>query len=235
MISTLDGSKKRKTSSPLLAVIVTKKPRIATTDGTKCKPVKRVDEFLIVKANLVVSITPAFTSDARAGVEEVLDSMVMKYNPTFQGVVVSHSNISFLCKTAFVQVECPYLVCKVSFDIVVWSPQVGVKLVGKINAWSPDHVSLLIHETFNASIPRRHIPNNTWYFKYGTLRNDTHRGYIGSNIEEEGMWVHRATGDRLGDEGYLEFTVIGLIVANEMLSLLGSLQPDPFLTDPVVR
>ncbi|KAF8200868.1 hypothetical protein BJ912DRAFT_921453 [Pholiota molesta] len=48
-----------------------------------------------------------------------------------------------------------------------------------------------------------------------------------------GKWVHKVTGDVLGGSaGLLEFT---LTVANEMLSLLGSLQPDPFSPRHIVN
>ena len=65
--------------------------------------------------------------------------------------------------------------------------------------------------------------------------------------ESSGRWVHKLTGEKLGGKGgHLEFTVIGyvlpippvrsggndfycrLTVANQMLSLVGSIQPDPF-------
>lgn len=52
--------------------------------------------------------------------------------------------------------------------------------------------------------------------------------------EEMGRWVHHLTGEPLGGPSRrIQFTVIGLTVANEMLSLVGSLQPDPFSSDHV--
>lgn len=39
---------------------------------------KASGEFKVVKASLVVSIPPVFAGNARAGVEEMLDSMVMR-------------------------------------------------------------------------------------------------------------------------------------------------------------
>lgn len=40
-------------------------------------------EFMVVSASLVVSIPPVFASNPRAGVEEMLDSMVMRYIAIF--------------------------------------------------------------------------------------------------------------------------------------------------------
>lgn len=37
-------------------------------------------------------------------------------------------------------------------------------IVAKVNLFSPDHISLLIHRTFNISIPRNHIPEFEFEF-----------------------------------------------------------------------
>jgi len=51
-------------------------PKIKESDG----------EFQVVKASLVLSVPPIFAANPRAGVEELLDSMIMRYiasiNPT---------------------------------------------------------------------------------------------------------------------------------------------------------
>lgn len=44
--------------------------------------------------------------------------------------------------------------------------------MGKVNLCSPDHISLLVHQVFNASIPRHHIPTDHWEFEYGPAEND---------------------------------------------------------------
>ncbi|EGO00060.1 hypothetical protein SERLA73DRAFT_34696, partial [Serpula lacrymans var. lacrymans S7.3] len=202
---------------------------------------KATSEFHVVKASLSVSIPPVFATNQRAGVEEMLDSMIMRYIPAFQGVVLAHSNLHFLNSSATIIADCPFSVCAVGFDATVWSPRVSMKLAGKVNLCSPDHVSLLVHRTFNVSIPRNHIPTDHWEFEYGPAENDPEFG-AGVTPEEDGedgekdgnedgngRWIHKITGEKLGGpEGYLEFTVIGLTVANEMLSLQGSIQPDPF-------
>lgn len=142
------------------------------------------------------------------------------------------------------------------------------RLAGKVNLCSPDHVSLLVHRTFNVSIPRRHIPTDNWEFEYGPAENDPEFGAGAHDegpgeekntesdpvIEGSGRWVHKITGSALGDvSGDLEFTVIGcveyllssrlmlttdvtrLTIANQMLSLVGSIQPDPFLIEEEYR
>lgn len=113
----------------------------------------------------------------------------------------------------------------------------GLFLDGKVNLCSPDHISLLVHRTFNVSIPRHHIPTDQWEFEYGPAENDPEFGLTtveeshvdgvteepavsteiqeqgrveNENVEKGGRWVHKVTGDRLGGaSGSLRFTVVG--------------------------
>ena len=52
----------------------------------------------------------------------------------------------------------------------------AVNLAGKINLCSPDHISLLVHRTFNVSIPRHHITTDSYEFEYGPAENDPEFG-----------------------------------------------------------
>lgn len=120
-------------------------------------------------------------------------------------------------------------------------------IVGKVNLCSPDHISLLVHKVFNASIPRHHIPTEHWEFEYGPAQNDpefaTEAAPVistdsGDDVEMEqapeipkehvevplavvavdddktandgGQWVHKMSSEKIGgNEGYVEFTVVG--------------------------
>jgi len=81
---------------------------------------------------------------------------------------------------------------------------------------SPDHIGLLIHKTFNASIPRHHIPDE-WEFEYGSLENDPEYGAAAEEDggqreegEDRGRWVRKATGEMIdGGARRLEFTIVG--------------------------
>ena len=158
-----------------------------------------------------------------------------RYSYSLEGVVLSHSNIAFLENVARIQRDCPFLVCGIKFDATIWSPRIGDTLckgftitslpfaqygstAGKVNLCSPDHISLLVHKTFNVSIPRHHIPTEAWEFEYGPAENDPEFGPAvqgddddSQQIDSGGRWIHRVTGDVLdGDKGrLLEFTVIG--------------------------
>jgi DNA-directed RNA polymerase I subunit RPA43 len=101
-------------------------------------------------------------------------------------------------------------------------------LAGRVTLCSPDHVSLLLHRTFNVSIPRHHIPADHWEFEYGPAENDPEFGNVDDDMDvdatqdvqedddaqaatyQRGRWVHKITGDRLGGKDrWLDFTVVG--------------------------
>lgn len=164
-----------------------------------------------------------------------------RYIPSLQGVVLSHSHLQFLESAATIKADCPFANIHVGFETTVWSPQIGMKLckpvfvrsvgpfinstaAGKVNLCSPDHISLLVHRTFNVSIPLRHIPTDNWEFEYGPAENDPEFGAAAQGDETEetveaedseavegsGKWVHKLTGEVLGGSSRdLEFTVIG--------------------------
>ena len=54
--------------------------------------------------------------------------------------------------------------------------------MGRINLHSPDHVSLLVHRTFNVSIPREHIPSSHWEFQHGAAENDPEFGWGANDL-----------------------------------------------------
>lgn len=121
-----------------------------------------------------------------------------------------------------------------------------MKLSGYHSISSPSHMSLLVHRTFNVSIPSSHIPQvregqpdgsageETFQFVFGIpspAQDEEMADDLAFPEEEMGNWVSSSTGLPIsGSDGMrsVEFTVIGLTVANSMLSLIGSLQPDPF-------
>ncbi|KAH9858410.1 hypothetical protein C2E23DRAFT_745246 [Lenzites betulinus] len=241
---------KRDKDAPLTAKTTVKATPVARVDKGKARATD--DTFRVVRATLTVPVPPVFAADLRGGVAELLDSMLMRYIPALQGVVLAHDRLEFLEKTATIKADCPFTICKVAFDATVWSPQVGMKLVGKINLSSPDHISLLVHRTFNVSIPRYHITTDIYEFEYGPAENDPEFGTAGADdaapdpaadtaeaheqIQSGGRWVHTLTDTKLGDaDGSLEFTVVGLTIANQMISLVGSIQPDPFSPEHIPK
>jgi len=103
---------------------------------------------------------------------------------------------------------------------------------GRISLCSPDHISLLVHHTFNISIPRHHIPVEEYDFIWATpdnappLDDETEPAPAAEDLPLQQLskdvdhWAHRETGDLIGDEdGCLEFTVIGYVLHDDLRRL----------------
>ena len=69
-----------------------------------------------------------------------------------------------------------------------------------MNLCSPDHVSLLVHRTFNVSIPRHHIPSDHWEFEYGPAENDPEFG-VGGEEGEGGEDAEKDKEEQEEEEG----------------------------------
>ncbi|WVR03528.1 hypothetical protein IAU60_000520 [Kwoniella sp. DSM 27419] len=187
-----------------------------------------------------MSIPPKFAADAMIGVREKLDGMIMRYVSQMGGVLLAHWDHDFVDDTVQLINECPFGVIEVEFHAILWAPKIGQKLYGTHSLSSPSHLSLLFSKTFNVSIPLQHIPTDLYEFEHTDEAADSDSedegededevgGFgIDGGVEEVGRWKEKATGKALGEAGKgIKFTVIGMQVTNQMLSLTGSLLSDP--------
>ena len=79
--------------------------------------------------------------------------------------------------------------------------------MGKVKLHSPDHIALLVHNTFNVSIPREHIPSSQWEFQHGPAENDPEFGAGANEGEKTGTWGGWADVDEWGKTGEWGATV----------------------------
>jgi hypothetical protein len=157
-----------------------------------------------------------------------------RYVPALQGVVLSHSNLAFTSDTALILPDSPFARCTITFKALVWSPRVGMKLSaysheissesithklseGKINLCSPDHISLLIHRTFNVSILRHHLPFEEYEFEYGPAENDPEFGVRIASEAPPG--TENDQGCAIQVNGYIENPVFLSVVSSVPLNL----------------
>ncbi|GHJ89151.1 hypothetical protein NliqN6_5553 [Naganishia liquefaciens] len=219
-----------------------------TTEGQLDSP------FLHVNTDIRLSIPPVFATDLQRGAMEMLDSLVMRYTPALQAVLLAYSNIKFADTTANILFDCPFAITDVSFNAVVWSPKIGHRLAGTHSLSSASHISLILYKTFNVSIPIENIPLEDYEFDEEVPASEI-REVDGQQLDsdeeessdeedddeddeeavaaakaeviETGRWRNKKTGKLLGAGGEeIVFTVTGLQVSNQMLSLTGSLKED---------
>lgn len=111
-------------------------------------------EFHSVKASVQLTIPPVFATKPHEGAQELLDSMIMRYVccyksinryvpgggvnnigscpyryiPALRGVVLAHKGLQFLESTGKLKADSPFSICKVGFEAIVWSPEIGMEL-----------------------------------------------------------------------------------------------------------
>ncbi|KAJ2743097.1 hypothetical protein GGI20_004010 [Coemansia sp. BCRC 34301] len=223
--------------------------------------------FTECTVKLTVTLAPVYSRDHLAGVHEALNNMLLHYVPQVRGVVLAYSKVKPRNDKALMFFDSPYGQLEVSARLLLWRPIAGMALRGQINVQSPDHIGMLLWDTFNASIPASFIPKDKYEWRpfnedeiaaraLPTLMQnqaavdgeseDSNGGdtdvdvtmtlqsqgdadvpaspYTSSNRYGSGEWVVKGTSQCVGAEGCLEFVVVDVIRANEVLSVTGALR-----------
>ena len=162
---------------------------------------------------------------------EQVPDFCISFLPPLEGVLIAHSHARFLYPLGSIDGDSAFAEVPVRFTGIVWRPEIGMKLQGTITLCSPSHVSLLLYDTFNAAISAPHIPASMWEFVYYSDVGEVQR--VDAKDRSVGFWRNKESGERLGGKNHtLQFSVISMTVANQMLSLHGSLLQDPFSVPP---
>ncbi|KAJ2158785.1 hypothetical protein GGF46_003519 [Coemansia sp. RSA 552] len=224
-----DGAKKSKKSSR----------RSSTAEATPTTvPYPRSvsgSSFSECTTRLTVTLAPVHSRDHWAGVYETLNSMLLHFVPQIRGVVLSYSKIKVLSKAALLFNDSPFGQLEISARLLLWRPVSGMTLRGIINVQSPDHIGLLLWDTFNASIPASFIPKSKYEWRSFsddelTARQPEPSAEDGQDASDNGArfgsgeWVLKGTSQGVGSGGSLEFVVVDVIRADNVLSVTGALR-----------
>ncbi|KAI9483882.1 MAG: hypothetical protein EXX96DRAFT_560064 [Benjaminiella poitrasii] len=194
--------------------------------------------FSEIVVKLYLHLAPMWAGKTMEGVIEQLNAFLMKYVPEVDGIVLAHSDIKFVTDKGRIMNESPFSHFFITAKFLIWKPKRGSKLVGRINLQSEDHIGLLIYGTFNASIPKSRIPSSVYEWKINEEEPAAEAKQEENEDSDEsteavtearqrtqyGEWINKATGASIGGEdGILEFNVMDIIEANDILTVTGSL------------
>ncbi|KAJ1984591.1 hypothetical protein H4R34_000563 [Dimargaris verticillata] len=194
----------------------------------------RAAEFTEAHVRLLVALPPCFMGDPLRGVYEHLNCFLMKNVPSVGGIILSYAHVKVLTKYGRVVGDNPFLQFWVSAKVMVWAPPIGAILLGQINIQSADHLGLLLYNTFNVSIPASQIPRDIYQWTPSGAASSGE----GENSETEstedggqdtqprnimGQWLHKDTGEQIGDDGWIKFTATKVNLVNDMISIRGTL------------
>lgn len=256
------ASKKKKESKKNSSTTINRADTTAVRDLIPYpKPVDG-SSFTECTARLTVTLAPVHSQDPWVGIYETLNNMLLRFVPQVRGVVLSYSKVKSQSKTALIMFDSPYSQLDISAKLLLWRPTSGMTLKGQINVQSPDHIGLLLWDTFNASIPASFIPKEKFEWRpfndneiasrAGTVANqdtdentpDTDQDKtamvpdvsastgVNSSADQymygtrfgSGEWVYKGTSQCVGTDGCVEFVVVDVIRANEVLSVTGALR-----------
>ncbi|WAQ80948.1 hypothetical protein PtA15_1A286 [Puccinia triticina] len=138
-------------------------------------------------------------------------------------------------------------VVDVEVKLMGWRPTIGQKLVGRPTFSSPSHLSLVIYRTFNASINENHLKAAGFHYdinfevpaNWKSIGDPSNSQSVPIDLSHEhkdrGCWLD-ANGVVVGGaEATVSFTVMSLTIANNMISVIGSLLDDPFSIEAPIR
>jgi hypothetical protein len=144
---------------------------------------------------MIFSLYPCDLEDIVIAIKRSLRLNLLKFVAGMDGVLLAFDNVKIVPnggKTAGVIMnEQPYLHYLADLDILVFGPSPGMRLQGTVTECFESHVSLLVHNFFNASITSDHLV--TTGFSYDVDR---------------GEWVHEDDGSTaIAAEEAVDFTV----------------------------
>eukprot|EP00842_Homolaphlyctis_polyrhiza_P003172 jgi/Hompol1/3856/HPOL_003374-RA len=173
--------------------------------------------FRQVRARLRICLSPLFSSNPLRGVNDYLNT----YVPELNGIVLSFSNVAFTSDTASIINESPFAHFYITATFTVFSPRVGGALLGVVNKVSSDHIGMLVHGVFNASIPSSEIPTDQYIWDSRAL---VWRFRINDAME---------TVKHVKSGTVIKFAVKSLALADRMVSITGTVKQTEIETGPI--
>ncbi|OQR98094.1 hypothetical protein ACHHYP_09215 [Achlya hypogyna] len=161
--------------------------------------------FVNAKLVMSCSLAPCHIHDAKKGLEEQLNLMLMKYCEPVEGVVLAFDGIKLLNPYGHIINETPYIHVKVATEALVFRPKAGMTLSANVNKVGSSHIGLLLAGVFNVSIAAADMP----------------KGYAHSYSDD--AWINE-DGATIALESEVSFTVVRVHVAHGVISIEGSMR-----------
>lgn len=161
----------------------------------------------------LISLQPSALSNLPNSLNQSMRNLLLRYYSCFGGVILSFENLEIISKTndglkcGLIWNELPHINFSVKVDVLLFRPDVGMKLTGSINESFPSHVGILVHSFFNAVV---HADD---------LRE---AGYVFDNELNEWKKDKSGFGESLEVSLDIEFTVEKVHEVNGDFSLEGS-------------
>ena len=118
-----------------------------------------------VKTSVHVALNPRYISRLHKGIFHYFSKQVGKFHPSLKGILLGHGKIFLKSRQGALLHEDANIHLDVVSDFWVFRPDVGKEIRGVVNKKSINHVSLLVHKSFNISCPRE-LDLESWQGEY---------------------------------------------------------------------
>ncbi|KAI2653225.1 DNA-directed RNA polymerase I subunit RPA43 [Labeo rohita] len=192
-LSQEDGAPKPATNSADVSTIAqTSSGNVADTPGGFVAPVpclipsfadavkllkERYSCLVLEKHRRHISLPPVHLRKKRTGIQEELNSELLKYSSSLKGVPVAYDSIKVVGQHGDIYDDAGFIHLNIEASFVVFKPKRGLKLVGVINKIGVGHVGCLVHGCFNASVVKPFLLTSEQWRDSGLC--------VGQNLEFE--------------------------------------------------
>lgn len=160
------------------------------------------DEKIFFKKTLqlTISLLPSALRNVQKSIEENFASYLLKYSDIIGGIMLAFEKIEIIGNNGggIILDDLPYIHYTVSADALVFSPAIGCKLKGVVTESFPSHISLVVFQYFNASVPAEQLreagfefdrQQGNWYDKKGpssAMMTEQNMEFVVKKIHESG-------------------------------------------------
>lgn len=157
--------------------------------------------------SFMLSLPPSSMANMSRAYNSCLQSMLLKYSDSLDGVMLSYSNVRIdesKNKGSYGRIidELPHIHVFVTCDVLVFTPCVGKQLTGVVSESFPSHIGFLVFELFNAMVNSDSLTNSGFTF-------DT----------DLNQWVKDESGMSIAEGDIVQFTVEKLHECEGLISL----------------
>ncbi|CAD6977493.1 unnamed protein product [Tilletia controversa] len=190
------------------------------TTSTSSEPNGPQSAYRVVYPVLNMPIAPVWWKHPLGAVRELFDTMVMRYVPQLNGILIAHENHTFLAGAAEIRADSAFATAPVKVKCTIWAPSIGMRL-GNLYCNSPADSYEFVQNEYNHGAAAAHSAD-------GGGGGGGEGGEEDFGAHSPGFWRRKRDQAPLGgSSGRLTFTCFGITVANQLLFLRGSLLDDP--------
>ena len=119
------------------------------------------------RLSMIISLLPVSLGSVKENLEDAMKGFLLKFSAGFGGILLAFQDLEVINggKGRIIG-ELPYIHYEVECSALIFKPQTGVEMNGMIVESFDSHVSMIVHQYFNASITAQHLRDSG--FKYDT-------------------------------------------------------------------